>query len=51
MTKNWIKKILCDILHWHNGKPDFSKSSFGQIKGICKRCGKKVLLDSQGNWF
>ncbi len=48
------KKILCDILGWHNGNElmySIQLAYFGQINATCSRCGKKVMLDSQGNWF
>lgn len=52
---NLRKKILCDWLGWHNGKPDFNKSAIlgqgFQMYGVCKKCGKLVMLDSQGNWY
>lgn len=36
---------------WHDGKgdkPTFDGCSYGNN---CSKCGARVLLDSQGNWF
>jgi hypothetical protein len=41
---------FCRVMGWHKRPNDIGfdgASSFGQ----CPRCGEKVLLDSQGNWF
>lgn len=53
----FIRKFKCDELDWHKPKlfdlggrvytiecPD----SFG---ARCKYCGRRIDLDSQGNWF
>lgn len=42
---------LCDILGWHNG--DAGKQIFNGINYVaaCSKCNRKVLMDSQGNWF
>ena len=48
------KKILCDLLKWHNGKgstPLYSEKEGVNLHSICSRCGKTVIRDSQGNWF
>jgi len=47
----WARKIYCEIFPWHNGSgiiKDFDGCSF---KSTCSRCGKEVMMDSQGNWF
>jgi hypothetical protein len=40
----------CTRMGWH-----LAPQSMGfdgcSLKGICPRCGKHVLQDSQGNWF
>ena len=42
----------CRWFGWHNGEGSgehtFDGCSFGST---CGKCGKRVLLDSQGNWF
>ena len=39
---------FCDKLGWHCAPKD-------QVginrKGVCPRCGRKIMQDSQGNWF
>lgn len=39
-----------DILGWHkpNKKQSFDGCSF---HATCKHCGKRIMQDSQGNWF
>lgn len=44
------RKILCNVLGWH--KPNKKIALCGiNSKSICKYCGRKIMLDSQGNWF
>lgn len=42
-------KWLCKFF-WHKTPKDckFDGASF---YGACPRCGKNVMMDSQGNWF
>lgn len=41
---------FCDRLGWHlEPHPKYFVGC--NINGTCPRCGKKVLQDSQGNWF
>ena len=39
-----FKPFYHDVLEWH--LPDLNKT-----ENICKFCGRKILQDSQGNWF
>lgn len=41
---------FCTVMSWHRAP---AKVGFDGISlnGVCPRCGKKVLQDSQGNWF
>lgn len=41
---------FCKVMGWHRApaEMEFDGASF---KGVCPRCGKYVLQDSQGNWF
>lgn len=41
---------FCDFWGWHKAptQQGFDGASFN---GKCPRCGRKVLQDSQGNWF
>ena len=40
----------CRVLDWHrpSNKQGFDGASF---TARCVRCGKRILQDSQGNWF
>ena len=46
-----FKKLYHDVLGWH--QPDNSPqwSDGCSTHSICKHCGKKIMQDSQGNWF
>jgi len=48
--KNWIRNFMCHTMDWHNpsGNSSFDGCSF---VSHCKYCGRKILMDSQGNWF
>lgn len=45
-----FRKFLCNVLGWHKPKDEvyFDGCSF---VSVCRFCGKKILQDSQGNWF
>ena len=47
---NKLPVWFCHKMGWHLApkKMGFDGCSF---TGECPRCGKKVLQDSQGNWF
>ena len=43
--------LFHDVFGWHDGNgaiPIFDGCSF---VSRCSYCGRRVLLDSQGNWF
>ena len=41
---------LCRVMDWH--RPPTTQGFNGiSFFGICPRCGVRVLMDSQGNWF
>lgn len=55
----WVLAVYCALFNaklghrvfgWHyvNGNIGFNGCS---LTGTCSGCGKKVLQDSQGNWF
>lgn len=46
----FFKFLYHDILGWHtpNDKLSFDGHSIGSK---CNVCGKRILQDSQGNWF
>ena len=41
---------VCKVFGWHLAplEQEFDGSS---KNGVCLRCGKRLLQDSQGNWF
>ena len=43
----------CEWLDWHRpGTPvKWSLASANGAVTTCQRCGRSLLLDSQGNWF
>lgn len=41
---------FCKYMGWHL-KPDKIGTDGYSLSGVCPRCGKYVLQDSQGNWF
>ena len=43
-------KWFCATMGWHR-QPDSIGFDGCSRLGCCPRCGKHVLLDSQGNWF
>lgn len=46
----YMKFLYHDILGWHI--PDDNIKSDGVItESTCKICGKKIIQDSQWNWF
>ena len=42
---------FCRELGWHNGDNGDQFFDGCSTHGRCTRCDKKVMLDSQGNWF
>lgn len=42
--------FFCNKLGWHRSK-DIVISELDRRNGICKRCGKNVTKDSDGNWI
>lgn len=46
--------LSCRYFGWHNGaKYDGNARTFDgcSYHGVCSKCDKKVMQDSQGNWF
>jgi len=50
LCNTFLPKWACTTFGWHKTpeRQGFDGCSF---TGICPRCNKKVLQDSQGNWF
>lgn len=50
--KKWFRNFACNFLGWH--KPDCSQPIWFDgcsEHSKCRYCGKKIMMDSQGNWF
>ena len=49
-TTDWLPKWFCDHMGWHKTpeEVDFDGCSLG---GTCPRCKRKVLSDSNGDYF
>ena len=48
----FFKNFTHDVLGWHNGDGSGKKFFDGlSHHATCSKCGKEVMLDSQGNWF
>ena len=48
--KTKMQWFIHDVLGWHNCKGGGTKFDGLSLESVCT-CGKRVLLDSQGNWF
>ena len=47
-----LRLWLCKHLGWHNGElPDVIAWDGCSLHARCSVCGKRVMQDSQGNWF
>ena len=45
------KSFRCEFLDWHTPTTIYVKSLSTTFESICKRCGRPIMEDSQGNWF
>ncbi len=50
VLNRWLGKWACTALGWHLA-PESKGFDGCSLQGKCPRCGKPVLMDSQGNWF
>jgi len=41
----------CRVFGWHNGKGEGHFFDGCSFHAQCSKCGKEVMMDSQGNWF
>lgn len=46
----WLPKWACGWLGWHL-PPKTQEFNGCHFTGPCPRCGRRMLQDSQGNWF
>lgn len=46
----WWQRFLCNVMGWHK-RPILMGFDGCSLNGTCPRCGRRVLQDSQGNWF
>lgn len=46
-----MKSIRCDFLDWHMPTEIYVKDLSVTFESTCKRCGRPIMQDSQGNWF
>lgn len=45
-----LPRWFCDHMDWHL-RPLSMGFDGMSMNGVCPRCGREVLLDSQRNWF
>ena len=53
-TESWwdrVKQWTCDHLDWHNGRGANVGFDGASLTARCSQCNRRVLMDSQGNWF
>lgn len=43
------KSFRCEFLDWHT--PTTHVSGITILESTCKRCGRRILQGSLGNWF
>jgi len=46
----WWRHFRCDIMGWHY-EPAAKGFDGVSLNGRCPNCKRRVLCDSQGNWF
>lgn len=45
------KNFRCDVLDWHTPTTVYVGRLSTTFESTCKRCGRKIMQDSQGNWY
>lgn len=48
--KGWNKKFFHDIMGWHEPTKNITFNGVSYCSH-CKYCKKRIMQDSQGNWF
>lgn len=51
IDKKYGTSYSCKQWGWHNGSGNVTGFDGCSIHATCGKCGKKVMQDSQGNWF
>jgi hypothetical protein len=47
-----LRWFLCEFLGWHRPAQAVAMGWDGvSFTAVCERCGRRILMDSQGNWF
>ena len=48
--KDAVRSFFCNVMDWHS--PGVNVVSCGILTdSCCKYCGKRITMDSQGNWY
>lgn len=45
------KSFRCEVLGWHTPTTIYVRGLSTTFESTCKRCGRLIMQDSQGNWF
>lgn len=48
--KGWNKKFFHDVMGWHEPTKNVTFNGVSYCSH-CKYCKKRIMQDSQGNWF
>ena len=48
--KGWNKKFFHDVMGWHEPTKNITFNGVSYCSR-CKYCKKRIMQDSQGNWF
>lgn len=48
--KGWNKKFFHDVMGWHEPTKNVTFNGVSYCSR-CKYCKKRIMQDSQGNWF
>lgn len=46
-----IRKFFCDVMDWHEPNLLNLEGDVVNLHTTCWGCGRKILQDSEGNWF
>ena len=54
IVSKWNKRVrlwCCNNMDWHNNNKEVLDINAINLVGKCSTCGKRILMDSNGNWF